>query len=265
MGGGRRTSLVAAASASLFIVALPATVAVAASIVGTDGAETIRGTPGADRISARAGDDRIFGLAGDDVLTGGPGRDVLNGGAGADRLLVRDGVRDVAGCGPGRDVVVGDGADVVLGDCETLRISPPEPQAPPPRPVVAGVYGGRTTQGELVSFQVSSGGTLSKLVLPVIDLSCSPPGGPSVTWSQDFGAATAVVQRDGMFTIAESGVRGSEGGVATYRIVVSGLLTFGIATGSVEVVVELTLAKATYACRAPGLRWTAAAATLTGP
>jgi hypothetical protein len=51
MGGGRRTSLVAAASASLFIVALPATVAVAASIVGTDGAETIRGTRGADRIS----------------------------------------------------------------------------------------------------------------------------------------------------------------------------------------------------------------------
>jgi len=256
-----RVALLTFATASL-VVTLAAS---AAGIVGTDGAETIRGTPGADRISARAGDDRIFGLAGADVLTGGLGRDVVNGGAGADRLVVRDGARDVAGCGLGKDIVVGDGADVVLGDCETLRISPPDPQAPPPRPVVPGLYGGRTTQGQLVTFQVSSGGTLSQLVLPVIELSCSPPGEPSVSWSQDFGAATAVVQRDGRFTIEDSGTRGLEGGDATYRIVVSGLLTVGIATGSVQVDVELALAGATYTCSAPGLRWTAAAAALTGP
>jgi RTX calcium-binding nonapeptide repeat (4 copies) len=256
-----REALLTVATASL-VVTLAAS---AAGIVGTDGAETIRGTLGADRISARAGDDRVFGLAGNDVLTGGAGRDVVNGGAGADRLLVRDGVRDVAGCGTGRDVVFLDSADVVLGDCETLRVAPPEPQAPPPRPVVSGIYGGRTTQGELVSFQVSSGGTLSMLFLPVIELSCSPPGGPSVSWSQDFGAATTVIQRDGTFTIGDSGARGLQGGMAAYRIVVSGLLTVGIATGSVQLDVELTLAGATYVCGAPSLRWTAAAATLTGP
>jgi len=256
-----RAALLTAATASLVLTLA----ALAASIVGTNGPETIRGTPGADRISARAGDDRVFGLAGDDVLTGGLGRDVVNGGAGADRLLVRDGVRDIAGCGTGRDVVVADGADVVLGDCETLRISPPEPQAPPPRPVVPGLYGGRTTQGELVSFQVTSGGTLSRLVLPVIDLSCSPAGGPLLSWSQDFGAATAVIQRDGRFTIEESGTRGLAGGLATYRIVVSGLLTVGIATGAVQLDVELAGAGTTYACTAPDLRWTAAAAALTGP
>ena len=116
-----------------------------------------------------------------------------------------------------------------------------------------------------MTFQVSSGGTLSQLVLPVIELSCSPPGGPSVSWSQDFGATTTIVQRDGRFTIEDSGTRGLEGGVATYRIVVTGLLTVGIATGSVQVDVELELAGATYACGAPGLRWTAAAAALTGP
>jgi hypothetical protein len=239
--------------------------ALAAVIVGTDRAETIRGTAGADRISARAGDDRIFGLAGGDVLTGGFGRDVVDGGAGADRLLLRDGDRDIARCGRGRDTVVADGVDVVLGDCETLRISPPVPLAPPPRPVVPGPYGGRTTQGELVMFAVSSGGTLSRLVLPVIDLACSPPGGPFVSWSQDFGAATTVVQRDGRFTIEDSGTRVLESGVATYRIAVSGLLTVGIATGSVEVDVGLAAAGTTYACAAPGLRWTAAAAVLTGP
>jgi RTX calcium-binding nonapeptide repeat (4 copies) len=238
--------------------------ALAAGIVGTDRAETIRGTAGADRISARAGDDRIFGLAGDDVLTGGLGRDVINGGAGADRLLVRDGTRDVAGCGTGRDTVLADGADVVLGDCETLRISPPEPLAPPPRPVVPGPYGGRTTQGELVSFEVNSGGTLSRLVLPVIDLSCDAPGGPA-SWSQDFGMATTVVQRDGTFAIEESGTRGVDDTLVTYRIVVSGLLNVGIATGSVQLEVVLGEAGPSHVCTAPGLRWTAAAATLTGP
>ena len=239
--------------------------ALAAGIVGTDRAETIRGTASADRISARAGDDRIFGLAGDDVLTGGLGRDVINGGAGADRLLVRDGTRDVAGCGSGRDTVWADGADVVLGDCETLRISPPEPLAPPPRAVVPGPYAGRTTQGELVSFEVSSGGTLSRLVVPVIDLSCEPPGGPPAQWSQDFGGATTVVQRDGTFAIGESGARRVDETLATYRIVVSGLLNVGIATGSVQLEVVLGGAEPSHVCTAPGLRWTAAAATLTGP
>ena len=256
-----RAALLTAGTASLVFVL----VAVAAGIVGTDRAETIRGTPGADRISARGGNDRIFGLGGDDVLTGGLGRDVVNGGAGADRLLVRDVARDVAACGPGRDVVVADGDDVVLGDCETLLISPPLPQAPPPRPVVPGLYGGRTTQGELVTFQVSSGGTLSDLVLPVIALSCSPAGGPRVSWSHDFGAATTIVRRDGTFTIEASGTRGLAGAIATYRIAVSGLLTVGIATGSVQLDVELAAAGTTYACAAPGLRWTAAAAALTGP
>ena len=252
-------STVVAASLVLALAAL------AAGIVGTDQAETIRGTAGADRIAARAGDDRVFGLAGDDVLTGGLGRDLVKAGAGADRLLLRDGARDVADCGRGKDVVVADGADVVLGDCETLRISPPEPHAPPPRPVVPGLYGGRTTQGQLVTFQVSSGGTLSRLVLPVIELSCSPPGEPLVSWSQDFGAATTVVQRDGTFAIEESGTRAVGGAVATYRIVVSGLLTVGIATGPVEVDVGFAAAGTTYGCTAPGLRWTAAAAVLSGP
>jgi Ca2+-binding RTX toxin-like protein len=247
-----RAALITVVTGSLVF----ALTALAAGIVGTNGSETLRGTPAADR---------LYGFAGNDRLIGGAGRDLVYGGPGADRLLLRDGERDRAACGSGSDVVLADGADVVLGDCETLWISPPEPVAPPPRPVVPGLYGGRTTQGHVVSFQVSSGGELSSLQLPVIDLSCSPPGGPALSWSQDFGAATTVIQRDGRFTIEESGTRGLEGGDATYRIAVSGLLTVGIATGAVQLEVELVALAATYKCAAPGLRWTAAAEVLTGP
>jgi hypothetical protein len=216
--------------------------ALAAGIVGTDGPDTIRGTPAADRISGRGGND---------VLIGGGGRDVVDGGPGADRLSLRDGVRDTAICGPGRDTVLADGTDVVFADCEVLRVVPADTPAPPPRPVVAGLYGGRTTQGELVTFSVSTGGELSSLVLPAIHLTCS--GAPAAAWSQDFGSATTVVGRDGTFSIAESRT--------SHQITVSGLLTVGIATGSVEI--EAQVAGST--CTAPGLRWTAAAAVLTGP
>ncbi len=109
---------------------------------------------------------------------------VYGGGRGADRLLLRDGAARRGGVRTRARHVLADGADVVLGDCETMIVVPPEPYAPPPRPVVAGVYGGRTTQGELVAFQVDSGGALSRLVFPAIQLSCAPAGGPSV----DVGA-----------------------------------------------------------------------------
>jgi RTX calcium-binding nonapeptide repeat (4 copies) len=247
-----RAALLTAVTASLVF----ALAALAAGIVGTDRGETLRGT---------ARDDRISGRGGNDVLIGYGGRDVVDGGRGADRLSLRDGERDTAICGPGRDVVLADSADVVLGDCEDLRVVPPEPTAPPPRPVVPGPYGGRTTQGQLVTFEVSSGGELSRLALPAIDLTCSPPAGPLASWSHDFGATTTVVHRDGRFTIEESGTRALESGVATYRIAVSGLLTVGIATGSVQLAVELTAAATTSTCIAPNLRWTAAAAVLTGP
>ena len=136
--------------------------------------------------------------------------------------------------------------------------------APPPRPVVPGLYEGRTAQGHVVTFQVSSGGELSSLVLPVIDLSCSPPGGPLCR-----GRRTSAQRRPSFRGTAgsrsRSRERGRGGGVATYRIAVSGLLTVGIATGAVQLEVEFAASVATYTCAAPGLRWTAAAAVLTGP
>jgi len=230
----------------------------ASTIFGTGASETIRGTVRADRISAGPGDDSVLGLAGNDLLTGGPGRDVVRGGAGADRLLLRDGEPDTAVCGLGRDVALVDGTDVVLGDCETMRVQPPEPPAPPPRPVVPGAYGGRTTQGEIVTFRVDSGGALTRLVFGVIHLSCAD--GTSLEWSHDFGETVYHVGHDGVFTAEQAGTRAIAESPASYRIVVTGLLTVGIATGSAR----LEVVAAAYACSAD-LRWTAAAATLTGP
>jgi Gametolysin peptidase M11/RTX calcium-binding nonapeptide repeat (4 copies) len=55
-------------------------------------------------------------------LRGGPGRDVLRGGPGNDTLLLRDGQRDAARCGGGRDLVLADRRDVVRRDCEIVRL-----------------------------------------------------------------------------------------------------------------------------------------------
>jgi hypothetical protein len=55
-------------------------------------------------------------------LRGGPGRDVVRGGPGNDTLLLRDGQRDAARCGGGRDLVLADRHDVVRRDCEVVRL-----------------------------------------------------------------------------------------------------------------------------------------------
>ena len=123
------TSALVAASVLILLIACPA---LALNIAGTNGNDSLRGTAKSDRINGRGGNDRILGLAGSDTLIGGPGRDLVDGGAGDDRLLVRDGVRDTANCGVGRDRVTADASDAVRANCETvLRPTPPRPPLPP--------------------------------------------------------------------------------------------------------------------------------------
>ena len=117
------------------LVAFMALPALAVNVVGTNGNDSLRGSPRADKIDGRAGNDRMLGLAGNDTLIGGPGRDYIDGGPGNDTLLVRDGARDTATCGAGRDRVTADLSDVVRANCETvLRPRPPSLPAPPPPP-----------------------------------------------------------------------------------------------------------------------------------
>jgi Ca2+-binding RTX toxin-like protein len=108
------------------VVALPA---LAPDVTGTNGDDSLRGTAKADKINARAGNDWIVGLRGNDTLIGGRGRDVLYGGSGDDRLLIRDGAKDSADCGSGRDTVIADNKDGVRGNCETVLR--PFPNVPP--------------------------------------------------------------------------------------------------------------------------------------
>ena len=95
---------------------------------GTAGSNTLTGTIRNDVIRGLGGNDRLYGRGGSDTLVGGPGNDLLDGGAGSDRLVAgagndtvkaRDGRRDSIDCGPGRDSVTADRADVVRG-CERI-------------------------------------------------------------------------------------------------------------------------------------------------
>lgn len=132
----RHRTAVLTAAALVAGVAVPA---LAVNVVGTNGNDSLRGSPSTDRINGRGGNDRILGLAGNDTLIGGPGRDYIDGGPGNDTLLVRDGTRDTATCGAGRDRVTADLSDVVRANCETvLRPRPPSPPAPPPPPLAPG-------------------------------------------------------------------------------------------------------------------------------
>jgi Ca2+-binding RTX toxin-like protein len=120
--------------AGVALVALSLAVpAAAVTVVGTNSAETIYGTARGDRIDARGGDDRVYSFAGNDVLTGGSGIDRIEAGAGRDLARVRDGRRDIVGCGPGRDTAVVDRVDVVRG-CEVVRRPASPPPVPPPSP-----------------------------------------------------------------------------------------------------------------------------------
>ncbi len=146
----RRTAMVSMAVA--LMVALFASVAVAASLEGTDGRDviegtnrgevilglggddtlhgrdgrdTVRGGDGMDEVGGGEGADKAYGNAGDDYLIDAPDndRDVLYGGSGRDNVQVRDfpAVKDVVYCGSGRDTAYVDKKDVVNG-CEIVRL-----------------------------------------------------------------------------------------------------------------------------------------------
>lgn len=115
------TFLLAAATAALFVPAVPGAASAtppplgsACTIEGTTGPDTLDGTPGDDVICGYAGDDTIDGMGGDDLIIGGAGVDVLEGGDGAD---------DVRG-GTGEDIITGGiGADSLYGDGDDDSVS----------------------------------------------------------------------------------------------------------------------------------------------
>ena len=256
----RAAALVGAVVGGL-ILALPTP---AVTIVGTSRSETLRGTARADRLSGGAGNDRLYGLGGNDTLIGGSGRDVAVGGAGADRLLLRDGAPDTASCGPGRDTAKVDDIDTVATDCEVVLEPPPSgPVTLPPRPVVPGHYGGRTSQGESVAFDIS-GSSLTHLAFTAVQLTCDPGGG-ALSWPLDLGGADYPIRADATFTVDASTTGAVAGSAASVHAVVEGHLQSGLAGGSVTLDVRYPAASPTTRCSAGSVMWNAAAAILNEP
>ena len=121
------------------LLALTATVALAATLVGTNGHDELMGTPRADKIYGKGGEDNMYGAPGKDLMYGGYGDDYMHGDDGDDNLYDRhgsgyvygdegndyintkDGKRDHVNCGPGRDSFTTDSVDIVR-NCEVPAI-----------------------------------------------------------------------------------------------------------------------------------------------
>ena len=89
---------------------------IAATVVGTSGADQLVGTPGRDIVASFAGNDSIATLAGNDLVCAGKGNDLVRTGAGDDRVLGSDG-RDRLVGRAGNDVLNGNaGNDVLRGN-----------------------------------------------------------------------------------------------------------------------------------------------------
>jgi Ca2+-binding RTX toxin-like protein len=71
-----------------------------------------------DDLSGDARGNTIAGKRGQDLIRGDLGADRLFGGAAGDVVMARDGVRDVADCAGGQDLVIADRHDRVI-DCDT--------------------------------------------------------------------------------------------------------------------------------------------------
>lgn len=69
------------------VLALTATVAMAATRHGTNGDDLMYGTNNADQMYGYGGNDLMYGLAGNDLMYGGSGDDYVYGRDGNDNLL----------------------------------------------------------------------------------------------------------------------------------------------------------------------------------
>jgi uncharacterized repeat protein (TIGR01451 family) len=106
------------ATASTQVIAAPRTGScrgVAATIVGTKGADDLAGTGGPDVIAGLDGNDEIASLGGRDLICAGGGNDRVTGGSAADRIFGGGGHDRLLGRG-GPDLLAGDiESDVLIG------------------------------------------------------------------------------------------------------------------------------------------------------
>jgi Ca2+-binding RTX toxin-like protein len=133
------------ATAALMLTFIIASVAYAATLVGTNGSNALIGTSGpdtiyglngfdvlegksgADELYAGKGPDEAYGARGADYLVGGSGFDQLYSQQGNDIIEAADGRRDDVVCGSGKvDSATVDDEDRIFGGCEFVNGRPVE-------------------------------------------------------------------------------------------------------------------------------------------
>jgi Ca2+-binding RTX toxin-like protein len=133
-------------------VACSATAIIGITVSAGDGADSVTNTTATrSTLSGGNGNDSLAGGSGNDILRGNQGVDTHAGGAGDDLIDARGDRGDVVSCGDGNDTVLGDAADSIALDCETVDrgILPPPPPAPgpaPPAPSAEAVLGPAETR-----------------------------------------------------------------------------------------------------------------------
>jgi Ca2+-binding RTX toxin-like protein len=121
-------------------VTCPATAIIGITVSAGDGADSVTNTTATpSTLSGGDGNDSLAGGSGNDKLRGNKGVDTHAGGAGDDYIDARGDRGDVVSCGDGNDTVVGDAADSIALDCETVDRGivpppPPDPGSAPPAP-----------------------------------------------------------------------------------------------------------------------------------
>jgi uncharacterized repeat protein (TIGR01451 family) len=105
----------ATATTQVIKAPVPTCGGLAATIVGTPGADVLTGTVGNDVILAGAGNDRIFSFGGKDLICAGAGSDVVKSGTRSDEVLAGPGADRIFGGGGGDTLRGGRGPDRIRG------------------------------------------------------------------------------------------------------------------------------------------------------
>jgi Ca2+-binding RTX toxin-like protein len=144
---GATVAAAPACTAILATATCPGAGIIGITVSAGDGADSVTNTTATrSTLSGGDGNDSLAGGSGNDILRGNKGVDTHAGGAGDDYIDARGDRGDVVSCGEGVDTVVGDTADSIAADCETVDRGVVPPAAAPtptssPSPTAAALLG----------------------------------------------------------------------------------------------------------------------------
>ena len=155
----------------------------------------------------------------------------------------------------------------IVARSRMLRVTwkAPPPPGPPPTPATAtpGHYEGRTSQNEIIRFDITPDGVgVANLQTGQVNQSCDPHNSLS---GGNIGplASASPVAADGSFTVTGSGATAVSGPTitgnppGTYRYTVTGHVSASVGAGTLKEDSSFTYRGVTYICSSGELTWTA--------